>query len=91
MNSWQFYSNIDKYKVKQMCKVLKFPRSTYYSAINHIPSKREQEYDEFSNQVLTVYLEFKKRYGAIKIHRQLIKEGLSVSLKRVQRLMNQQA
>ena len=52
-------SNIDKYKVKQMCKVLKFPRSTYYATVKHVSSKRAQEYDEFSHQVLTVYIEFK--------------------------------
>ncbi|WP_435870589.1 IS3 family transposase [Lactobacillus hominis] len=34
-----------------------------------------------------MYFEFRRRYGAIKIHRQLIKEGHSISLKRVQRLM----
>lgn len=37
-----------------MCKALGFARSTYYAAINHVPSKKEQEYAEFSNQVLSV-------------------------------------
>lgn len=70
-----------------MCKVIKFPRSTYYSAINHIPSKREQEYNEFSNQVLAVYLEFKKRYGAIKIQKELNSRNIPCSVNRVQRHM----
>ena len=70
-----------------MCKVLKFPRSTYYCAIKHVPSKREQEYDEFSNQVLAVYLEFKKRYGAIKIQKELNSRGIYCSVNRVQRHM----
>mgnify|MGYP000135746524 CR=1 FL=1 len=64
-------ANLDKYTVKQMCSALKFPRSTYYAALNHVPSKREQEYKEFSNKVFSIYNEFKKRYGAIKIHREL--------------------
>ena len=64
-------ANLDKYTVKQMCSVLQFPRSTYYAALNHVPSKREQEYKEFSDEVLSIYNEFKKRYGAIKIHREL--------------------
>ncbi len=80
-------ANLDKYTVKQMCKVLKFPRSTYYAAVNHVPSKREQEFNEFSNQVLSVYLEFKKRYGAIKIQKELNSRGISCSVKRVQRHM----
>ena len=63
MSFIQTYRN--KYTVKQMCKVLKFPRSTYYAVINHKPSQREQECNKFSAQVLSVYTEFKKRYGAV--------------------------
>ena len=47
-------SNLDNYTVKQMCSALKFTRSTYYAAINHVTSKREEEYNEFSRQVLSV-------------------------------------
>ena len=70
-----------------MCKVLKFPRSTYYAVINHKPSQREQEYNKFSTQVLSVYTEFKKRYGAVKIQRELSDRGILCSVKRVQRHM----
>ena len=70
-----------------MCSALKFPRSTYYDALNHVPSKRECEYLEFSNNVLSVYNEFKKRYGAIKIHRELNDRNIPCSVKRVQRHM----
>ncbi len=70
-----------------MCKVLGFPRSTYYAAIKHVPSKKEQEYIEFSNQVLSVYLEFKKRYGAVKIQRELNDRNILCSVERVQRHM----
>lgn len=38
-------------------------------------------------QIKKIYFESKPRYGAIKVHRQLLKEGLCVSLKCVQRLM----
>ena len=38
-------------------------------------------------RIKEVYFESKYRYGAIKVHRQLLKEGFSVSLKRVQRLI----
>lgn len=70
----QTYRN--KYTVKQLCKALKFPRSTYYAVINRKPSKREQEYNKFSTQVLSVYTEFKKRYGGIKIQRELSDRGI---------------
>lgn len=70
-----------------MCSALKFPRSTYYAALDHTPSKKENEYAEFSNEVLSVYNEFKKRYGAIKIHRELNDRNIPCSVKRVQRHM----
>ena len=80
-------ANLGKYTVKKMCSALKFPRSTYYATLNHVPSKREQEYVAFSNEVLNVYNEFKKRYGAIKIHRELNERDIPCSVKRVQRHM----
>ena len=70
-----------------MYSALKFSRSTYYAALNHVPSKREQAYKEFSNEVLSAYNEFKKRYGAIKIHRELNDRNIPCSVKRVQRHM----
>lgn len=70
-----------------MCSALKFPRSTYYAALNHVPSKREQEYNEFSNKVFSIYNEFKKHYGAIKIHRELNDRNIPCSVKCVQRHM----
>src|SRR5690606_982251 len=48
-------ANLDKYTVNQMCKVLKFPRSTYYAAINHVTSQREIEYNKFSEEVQFYY------------------------------------
>lgn len=72
-----------------MCKVLGFPRSTYYAAINHKPSLRELEYNKFSVQVLSVYNEFKKRYGSIKIQKELCDRDIPCSVKRVQRHMRQ--
>lgn len=80
-------ANLGKYTVKKMCSALKFPRSTYYATLNHVPSKREQKYVAFSNEVLNVYNEFKKRYGAIKIHRELNERDIPCSGKRVQRHM----
>lgn len=80
-------ASLDKYTVKQMCSALKFPRSTYYVALNNVPSKREQEYKEFSNKVFSIYNEFKKRYGEIKIYRELNDRNIPCSVKRVQRHM----
>ena len=73
-----------------MCKALKFPRSTYYKALVHVPLNRELEYRKFSEEVKQCFHENKKRYGAIKIHRKLTDKGFPCSVKRVQRHMQRQ-
>ena len=73
-----------------MCKALKFPRSTYYKALVHVPLNRELEYRKFSEEVKQCFHENKKRYGAIKIHRKLTDKGIPSSVKRVQRHMQKQ-
>lgn len=80
-------ANLDNYTVKQMCKVLKFPRSTYYAVINHVISQREIDYNKFSDEVKYYYDKSKGRYGAIKIQRDLEEAGILCSVKRVQRHM----
>jgi transposase InsO family protein len=80
-------ANLDKYTVKQMCKVLKFPRSTYYATINHVTSQREIDYNKFSDEVQFYYDQSKGRYGAPKIQRDLEEAGIPCSVKRVQRHM----
>jgi transposase len=53
-------ANVDKYTIRQMCKALKFSRSTYYSAINHKTSKREEEYKQFVCSVKRVQRHMKE-------------------------------
>ena len=67
--------------------MLYVPRSTYYQSKHQTESKWKFENEQLLKRIKEIYFESKRRYGAIKIHRQLIKEGLSVSLKCVQRLM----
>jgi putative transposase len=66
---------------------LKFPRSTYYKVINHQKSTREKFNEILDEKILNIYKDSKKRYGATKIHRALDKQGIKVSLKKVQRRM----
>lgn len=83
-------NNLEKYTVKQMCKALKFAKSTYYEALVCVPSNKEQEYQKFSAEVRQCFEESKKRYGAVKIHHKLIEKGIPCSVKRVQRHMQRQ-
>lgn len=66
---------------------MKFPRSTYYKALVSVPSGRQKTYEEFSRRVKQAFDESRQRYGEVKICRILNQDGISCSLKRVQRHM----
>ena len=66
--------------------MLNIPRGTYYQSKHQTESKWKLENQQLLERIKKIYFESSRRYGAIKVHRQLIKEGFSVSLKRVQRL-----
>lgn len=70
-----------------MCRVLNIPRSTYYKAHDLSQSNRSLENKSYEEQILSIYEDSNKRYGAPKIHRVLLNNGVSISIKRVQRLM----
>ena len=71
-----------------MCKVLGINRSTYYKVVNRTESARELENQKLDADILAIYFTTKRRYGAPKIHRELLGKGWHVSLKRVQRRMS---
>lgn len=73
-----------------MCRVLKMPKSTYYQSFKKDKSRYEVENEKILERIRVIHSESKGRYGAPNIHRILIKEGFSVSLKRVQRLMKKE-
>lgn len=75
--------------VMTLCSVLEIPRSTYYNHQSKRPSKRSIENENLKDKIMKIYLDSKRRYGSPKIT-QLLNRSLdkSVSIKRVQRLMN---
>ncbi|MCU7212554.1 IS3 family transposase [Turicibacter sanguinis] len=76
-----------EHDVKQLCEVLNVPRSTFYQSKHQSESKWKLKNQQLLERIKKIYFESKRRYGAIKVHRQLLKEGLYASLKRIQRLM----
>lgn len=70
-----------------MCRVLDVPRSTYYKAQQETKSKRSIENKSFKVEIATIYKDSNGRYGAPKIHEVMKAKGLSLSIKRVQKLM----
>lgn len=63
-----------------MCKVLGINRSTYYKYLNHVKSNRDVENQKLDNDILAIYYDTKRRYGAPKIHYELLENGWHVSL-----------
>ena len=51
-----------------MCKVLHFNRSTYYKVIHHVSSTRASETQQLDADILRIYYDTKRRYGAPKIY-----------------------
>lgn len=70
-----------------MCKMLHFNRSTYYKVIHHVSSTRASETQQLDADILRIYYDTKRRYGAPKIYKDLHGNGWHISLKRVQRRM----
>lgn len=66
---------------------MKVAPSTYYKELKHKPSDRELENEQIDQAILSIYTDSKKRYGAWKIHHQLIEQGFDLSIKRVQKRM----
>src|SRR5699024_1193539 len=75
------------YPVRTMCETLNIPKSTYYQSLNKTESNRDRENREFTEKIIKIHEECKKRYGAPNIHEILEKQGHKISFKRVQRLM----
>lgn len=67
--------------------VLKVSRSSYYKYLSKEPSNHEVENKMLGNEILNIYMDSKKRYGAPKINKVLIEHGLNISLKRTQQIM----
>lgn len=70
-----------------MCKVLKISRSSYYKYLNKKPSNRELENKKIEKEIINIHKVSKNRYGAPKINKSLKALGITISLKRTQRLM----
>ena len=72
-----------------MCRILHMPKSTYYKSHHYTPSRRELENEKLKQNILEIYTESNRRYGAPKIQKILEQSGKYVSIKRVQRFMKQ--
>ncbi|MFY9279646.1 MAG: IS3 family transposase [Caldicoprobacterales bacterium] len=82
--------NSEIHSIDTMCRVLKYPRSTYYDKRKEKPeNKWTRENKKLQEDILEIYNDSNKVYGAPKIREKLKNNGYeNISLKRVQRHMN---
>jgi putative transposase len=80
-------SNVDKYPVSAQCRILGVSKSTYYylRANPRAPKKP----DPLTQDVIDVYTDNRREYGARKIKMALSRRGLDASRKRIIRIMKE--
>ncbi len=69
-----------------MCNVLGVSKSGYFKWLNCPKSERQKKHEKLSQEILKIYLEFKQRYGGVKITKRLKKRS-EVSDRTVSRIM----
>ncbi|QQY79457.1 IS3 family transposase [Keratinibaculum paraultunense] len=81
--------NSDTHSIDTMCKVLDYPRSTYYDKQKEKPENKWKKVNKkLQEDILEIYNESNKVYGAPKIREKLKEKGYkNISIKRVQRHM----
>lgn len=74
-----------------MCEVLEVSRSGFYKWLRRqgLVTEREIENEILNIKIQEVFHYHKKRYGAIRIREELIKEGIKVGIERVNKIMKQ--
>lgn len=70
-----------------MCSVLGVSKSGYFKWLKRPKSDRQKQREKLSQEILQTHLEFKKRYGSVKIAKTLNRRGVKVSERTVSRIM----
>ena len=78
----------NQYTIKRMAELFGVSRSAYYKWVKNGVSTRRQEADaELLNIIRAIVKEHEKRYGSPRVHKELQRLGIHVSLKKVALLM----
>lgn len=77
--------------VKWLCEALGVSRSGFHAWLTRSPSQRAREDEVLSSKVRSSFLESDRTYGARRVWHDLLADGASCGLHRVERLMRAQA
>ncbi len=75
-----------EHRVRRVCQVLGVPRSSYYARRRRPEPARVQEDRHLKQKILAVHAAASGRYGTPRIERQLRRQGVATSRRRVARL-----
>ena len=75
--------------VFKACALLEVSRSAFYEWHKHLPSARQLADDELGERIEAIHAASRGTYGWPRVHRELRREGVHVSGKRVARIMRQ--
>jgi putative transposase len=77
--------------VDWMCEALGVSRGGFYAWLTRPPSARRRSDEELGTKVRASFLGSDRTYGARRVWKDLLEEGLSCGLHRIERLMRLQA
>lgn len=77
------------FSVSQLCQMLKVSESGYYAWRKRSPSRREQQRIRLKTHIRAVWEQYRRVYGAPRIHQVLREQGVCVGRHRVARLMRE--
>ena len=72
-----------------MCKFMKVSRSGYYEWLTKLECNRDRADNELTCKIKAIFQEGRGNYGTRAIRRELSRQGVIVSRKRIARLMNE--
>ena len=76
--------------VRLMCQWLDVSPAGFYASLKRAPSKRARSNARLRLEIRAVHAVNRRRYGALKIHRELQEQGVSCGHNRVARLMREE-
>jgi transposase InsO family protein len=77
------------FEVRAMCRVFGIAPSTYYGWECEQQCERAVRDEQLLTSVQRIFAEYRGRYGAPRVRRELLREGVGVGRKRVARLMRE--
>jgi transposase InsO family protein len=76
--------------VNRACSVLKVSRAAYYEWHKQEPSRRAQEDQDLTEKAKAIFERSRQTYGSPRVHRELRRQDVRCSRKRVARIMREQ-